>query len=239
MPMPFNKIEAFEKINNVQVNIFQYEQKNLVPLKVSQRKDVNLIMDLLLLSDGSAYHYVLILDLKNLINHVKGLEYRADSKVCRNCFHMCFSPDAYQRHVSYCYTNEPAAIKMPSIEKCKLHFKNCQARWFAPIVIYFDLESVIKPTSTCSNNPSSSSTEVIEVHEPCGYCLVVVEHGSSTYKHFSIDRSPVCMQNFAREIEMLAKDIYGYKQTFRYVQPTDANDDSATNCWLLDLRHII
>ena len=60
MPMAFNQILTFENLNKVQVNVFRYQKKDLIPLRLSKRQELPFILDLLLLRDGQAYHYVLI-----------------------------------------------------------------------------------------------------------------------------------------------------------------------------------
>ena len=54
-------------------------------------------------------------------------------------------------------------------------FKNLQALWFVPIVIYFDFESFLKLVHSCTDNPSLSSTWVVQKHEGCGYSLAVID----------------------------------------------------------------
>ena len=86
--MPFNQIDRFEKLNEVQVNVFRFEEKDLVPLRVS-KYDSDLVMDLLLLSEVGTHHYVLITDLKNFADFVKNKQRRSRDEKCRNCFHVC------------------------------------------------------------------------------------------------------------------------------------------------------
>ena len=62
MPMGFEDILEFEKLNDVQVNVFGYDNGQLFPLKVSSYES-EFVMDLLLLYYGDYHHYVLITDL--------------------------------------------------------------------------------------------------------------------------------------------------------------------------------
>ena len=50
--------------------------------------------------------------------------------------------------------------------------KNVKARWFAPIVSFFNLESNIEPTHQCRNNPNFSENRVIEYHRQCSFALL-------------------------------------------------------------------
>ena len=67
------------------------------------------------------------------------------SRICRNCFHICLYEEVYQRHIELCFEFEAATIKMPNDGIKVLTFNNCQSTWFAPFVIHFDSESLIKP----------------------------------------------------------------------------------------------
>ena len=100
MPMAFNQIPRFENLNKVQVNVFRYQKKDLIPLRISKRQELPFILDLLLLSDGQAYHYVLIKDLKILVSNLKQQVPRSSSKICRNCFHVCYTAEIYERHIA-------------------------------------------------------------------------------------------------------------------------------------------
>ena len=125
MPMPFNQIERFEKLNKVQVNVFLFENKDLVPLRISKLKS-RFIMDLLLLSEGTSYHYVLIVDLKSFINFLRKKQSRPRDEICGNCFHMCNSVGSLENHKASCYACEAAAIIFPE-EQRKFHrFKNLE-----------------------------------------------------------------------------------------------------------------
>ena len=232
MPMAFNQIPRFENLNKVQVNVFRYQNKDLIPLRISKRQELPFILDLLLLSDGQAYHYVLIKDLKILISNLKQQVPRSSSKICRNCFHVCYTAEIYERHIETCMQNEAAAIKLPDETKNELQFQNYQSRWFAPYVMYFDFESLIRPVATCSNTSDRSSSEIIERHEPCGFCLVVIEHNNPEPVFFKLERSSNCMQRFVENLQKLAKDIYEMKQLHRNY--TGSPQFPSDQCWICE-----
>ena len=59
-PMVFHQMEKFEQLNNVRVNVFRHSNKKLIPFRISNIRRFSFNLDLLLLSDGSMHHYVLI-----------------------------------------------------------------------------------------------------------------------------------------------------------------------------------
>ena len=155
-PTGFGQMLRFEKLNKSNVNVFSYTENELVPLRVS-RKDGIFNVDLLLVDDGQEYHYVLILDLLKLVNLIKGTTSLFPRVLCRNCFHIRTDENVYKRHQISCLHHEPAVVKMRQPEKNRLKFKHLGARWFAPVVIYFDLESILQPLVGCQKENESTS----------------------------------------------------------------------------------
>ena len=43
-----------------------------------------------------------------------------------------------------------------------------------PCIIFADLESLVKKTDGCENNPEKSSTAKISEHIPCGYSMSTI-----------------------------------------------------------------
>ena len=95
--------------------------------------------------------------------------------VCRNYFLICSSKEIYEQHIVSCFNNEPGLVQMPKSEKNKMKFTNFQARWFALIVIYFNLESLIQPVSACLQDGEKTTT--FDIQKGCGFCLLGVELG--------------------------------------------------------------
>ena len=127
---------------------------------------------------------------------------QSNDKICRNCFHIC-STVAYNNHHASCVKFEAATIEMPSEDKKQLTFRNFNAPAHASVVVYFDLESIIVPTSTTVN--INSATKALEKHEPCGFCFVIIKHGSALPVHVEIDRSRTCMKKLAENFSQSRK----------------------------------
>ena len=54
---------------------------------VSKKPNKSFTMDLLLLHDENAHHYVLILNLERFVAYFTGIVHRAAQRICRICFH--------------------------------------------------------------------------------------------------------------------------------------------------------
>ena len=103
---------------------------------------------------------------------------------------------------------EAVAIELPASKADEVDFKNFNARAYAPVVIFIDVESLINPIESCDDNPSSSWTRNLEKHTSCRFCLVIIERSSLQPVHVSIDRSPTCLRKMAIQFQANAKENY-------------------------------
>ena len=101
---------------------------------------------------------------------------------------------------------------MPSEYSNIYIFNKWSALWFAPLVIYFDFESFLRPVSACSLRGNVSSSSTIEIHELCGFALTVVQHNKPKPKYTHIDSSKNCMAFFVKVLHKLSNDIHKQKQ---------------------------
>ena len=62
------------------------------------------------------------------------------------------------------------------------------------------------------NNLQIFSSHVLEKHEPSAYSMVAIDHESSEPFFISLDSSETCLENFIRELHLLARDAYIYKR---------------------------
>ena len=192
-------------------------------------------MDLLLLQDENAHHYVLILNLERFVAYFKGIAHRAAQRLCRNCFHLCTNRETYQNHVKTCSEHAAAEIVSPKESNTSLQFGNWKARWFLPIVLYFDTESYLVPIATTQLSPSTSYTVAIEKHEPCGYAIAAIEHGKATHVYFELKRGDNCMNEFVKSLHVFSRNIYNRKRAFYgpYRGPVPARENN-TRCWICE-----
>ena len=121
---------------------------------------------------------------------------------------------------------------MPSGNSVKLRFNNLQARHFAPIVLYFDLESILVPVVSASNNPLLSRSDDVEKHIPSGYCLVAIEQHTQQEKMFKLEWSENCISDFLKVLEKVARDMHFKKQQNRFFKGNVDTTLNSDDCWL-------
>ena len=103
-------------------------------------------------------------------------------------------------------------VIMPDADKDQHIFKNINARWFVPRIIYFDLESLILPVSGAEPDPDKSNTQITEKHQNCGYGLAVVDIEKPEVTKFELKRGPDCIDSLLQSFETLAKETYVEKR---------------------------
>ena len=136
-PVTIKQFNKIEKKNNININVFSYEDKQPHPVYVSKEKYQD-HMELLLVTKDENKHYVLIKDLnKFMYNQTKHKERKYFCMRCLQCFS---SERVLATHNDNCIqVNGTQAIKMPTKGNNKLKFENFHKQQSVPFVIYADL----------------------------------------------------------------------------------------------------
>ena len=165
----YNKIE---KQNEININVFGYENKQPYPIFVSKEKYEN-HMELLLITEDENKHYVLIKDFNRFMyNQTK---HKESKHFCMHCL-QCFSSErVLNNHKDNCIQlNGEQAIKMPDKNNNTLKFNNFHKQQPVPFVIYADFEAITEKISGCQPNNDKSYTEAYQKHTDCGFGYKVV-----------------------------------------------------------------
>ena len=159
----YNKIELQ---NNININVFGYENKQPFPIFLSKEKFKN-IMNLLLITEDKKSHYVLIKDFNKSM--YKQTKHKNKKHFCMHCL-QCFSSEIIKKkHKSNCIIiNGQQAIRMPEKGE-KLYFKNYHKQLTIPFVIYADFEAITEKVDSCKQNNDTSYTENYQRHNACSY----------------------------------------------------------------------
>ena len=170
-PVTVKQINKIEKQNNICINLFGFEEKQIFPIYISKEKYQD-HMELLLITEGENKHYILIKDFNRLMFRQTKHEHR--KHFCMYCL-QCFSrEDVLTEHKNNCISiNGVQAIKMPE-KGDKVYFKNHHKQLSVPFVIYADFEALTEKIQGCQPNNEKSYTEAYQKHTDCGYGYKVV-----------------------------------------------------------------
>ena len=164
MPMAVTDIDKFEKMNDLIINVYGCNEdgSEIYPRRISKKrgKAINLLM----LENGEAYHYVLIKNLNGLLrSHADGNHTKEFCPYCCWGFDKRYlKPGQMAKHMDDCFKYKGTKVIMPKKDKNTIKFTNYSQQLKAPYTIYADFESVLKKDS-----------ERETIHEICGYSLCV------------------------------------------------------------------
>ena len=164
-PASLKDVKKFENQNNLSVNVFGYEDKNIYPLHISVKSSPNEVD--LLLHDN---HYSTIKKLSALLQDQN--KSRHKRYFCRRCLMHYYSEEDLSLHKVGCSNNEPARIVFPKDKTLK--FRNWERMLRAPYVIYADFECILENIEQCQPPPEQSFTTKYQKHVACGFGLVEV-----------------------------------------------------------------
>ena len=171
-PVTTKEYNKIEKQNEININVFGYEDKQPYPIYVSKEKHED-HMNLLLITENKNNHYVLIKDFnKFMYNQTKHKERK---HFCMHCL-QCFSSEKVLiNHKENCIqVNGIQAVKMPDKDNNILKFNNFHKQLPVPFVIYADFEAITEKIHGCQPNNDKSYTEAYQKHRDCGYGYKVI-----------------------------------------------------------------
>ena len=236
-PVTVKQINKIEKQNNICINLFGFEEKQIFPIFISKEKFTD-HMELLLITEGENKHYVLIKDFNKLMFRQTKHEHR--KHFCMHCL-QCFSrEDVLTEHKNNCISiNGKQAIKMPE-KGDKIHFKNHHKQLPVPFVIYADFEAITEKVDSCQPNNDKSYTEAYQNHKDCGYGYKVVCYYNDQYtKQVQIYRGENAvykfMENMLEEVNCCkSKMKKHFNKPLKMTKENEIDFQKATKCHICD-----
>ena len=235
-PVTTKQYNKIEKQNEININVFGYEDKQPYPIYVSKEKYKE-NMNLLLITENENKHYVLIKDFnKFMYNQTKHKERK---HFCMHCL-QCFSSErVLTDHKENCIqVNGTQAIKMPSKDNNILKFNNFHKQLAVPFVIYGDFEAIIEKVHGCKPSNDNSYTEVYQKHTDCGYGYKVVCCYNDKYsKPVQIYRSEKAVYKF---MEAMLEEVKYCKNIIKkeFTKPLRMTKDDEEKFQKADKCHI-
>ena len=140
-PVSIKDIPKIEKMNNIAINVFGYENKTTFPVFLSASQTEN-PLNLLLISNDNKRHYTYIKDFNRFM--YKKTKHHCKKHFCISCL-QCFSTkEILNSHIKNCLIiNKKQNIIMPKFGS-KVFFKNYFKMIKSPFVIYCDFESILE-----------------------------------------------------------------------------------------------
>ena len=171
-PVSIKDIPKIEKMNNIAIHVFGYENKTTFPVFISDSQTEN-PLNLLLISNDNKRHYIYIKDFNRFM--YKKTKHHCKKHFCIYCL-QCFSTEAIlNNHLENCLIiNKKQNIIMPKFGS-KIFFKNYFKMIKSPFVIYCDFESILEPIDVAKQDEKTTSyTTGYQNHLISSYAYKVV-----------------------------------------------------------------
>ena len=81
-----------------------------------------------------------------------------------------------------------------------------------PLIIYADIESLIKKIGGWANNPENSSTTKIGEHISCGYSMSTIWAFNNVENKRTLYRGEDCMQKFCTSLRECATNLINFEK---------------------------
>ena len=228
-PVTTKKYNKIEKQNEININVFGYENKQPYPIYISKEK-YEKHMELLLITEDENKHYVLIKDFNRFMYNQTKHEHK--KHFCMHCLQCFSSEEVLNNHKNNCIqVNGEQAIKMPDKNNNTLKFNNFHKQQPVPFVIYADFEAITEKISGCQPNNNKSFTDTYQKHTDCGFGYKVVccyddkysqplkiyrgEKAVYTFLEYMLDEVKYCKkivkQQFNKPLKMTKEDEDKFK----------------------------
>ncbi|KAE9521487.1 hypothetical protein AGLY_018121, partial [Aphis glycines] len=183
-PTPITQLKKFEKINDVSINIYSLDDKNVIyPLHITNIEKKN-HFDLFLFNDNNTSHYCYI---NNFSRFIRSQRTKNCSKliICKRCFtsfgnkpckSKLWGESGLIRHKQMCIKNKLGRpIMFEEGDDDFIYFKNYKNTQRIPIVIYADFECILNPKQPVKfiQSGKKPKTNITHLHKLMSYGFYV------------------------------------------------------------------
>ncbi|MCG7869684.1 MAG: DNA polymerase, partial [Candidatus Thiodiazotropha taylori] len=170
-------LQQMNKVENqnpcISINVFAYEDKTIVPLRITEKLQRAHHANLLWLTCEGKSHYCLIKNLNRFLSQMN--RNKNQMYFCPYCLHGFCKETSLQEHKMYCSRHGAQKIELPIRNKNDLlQFTDYEKTLKVPFVIYADTETLIQKVHTCQPNPDRSASTPSTKLEVCGFGYKVV-----------------------------------------------------------------
>ena len=151
-----------------------HNKKEIRPAYISKynHKCKNQGILLMITDDGKRWHYLVARSLSALLRGISSSN--NGDFYCLNCFHSYRTLNKLKKHERVCNNHDYCHVDMPEEGKNILKYRHGVKSLKVPVIIYADLECLLKKKQRRQNNPKNSYTQRKAKHKPSGYSLSLI-----------------------------------------------------------------
>ena len=233
-PMKLEDIPKFEKNNNVNVNVFGYDGKNVYTRRLSKTEHKE-TANLFLYNE----HYGVV---KNLSRLVSSQVSKRNNIICIRCLNHFRTTKSLKKHLELCQNHDHQRHVYPNEHDKDVFFKQYQKMHRVPFVVYADFECFVEPT----NNKIGKGTVQYQKHTPSGFCYTIKCKEESVYESKTVlytakEEGEDIGKKFVKCLEKDLEEVYKILKTNVPIKITEQEEESfknAVECYAcgLDLK---
>ena len=228
-PMKIKDIPTFEKLNNLNINVFELSanDKTLSPKYVNKNYYEEQI-DLLLYEN----HYCLITNLHNICGNNEHYKH-----LCRRCLNTYGDQSKLEEHMLRCIEQKVCNISYMDPNQ-KIKYNDWYMKTDPPMWIAADFECMNIPINDNNNDDNNGVTDKLFINNPLAIGYNIVKHPD--YDNLNLEKDGYikyfgedCVEWFIKEM----LEIENYMKTY-FKNELEINLDTIpenydqTNCWL-------
>ncbi|XP_044742348.1 uncharacterized protein LOC123304849 [Chrysoperla carnea] len=223
-PVKLKDIIKVEKNNDFSINVYGLSDSHIVngPLYLTREKKEKHI-NLLMISDGTNFHYCLIRNLSRLCSSQIS-KHKTSHHICDRCLQYFYEERKYIEHLELCRSINNVKIVFPSEKDSKLKFKNYNRKLAVPFVIYSDFECILSKVDDDVNN--ISNTTYFQQHIAYSVAIQVVCSYDSSKNQFFAYRGENASKWFINKLRQIADVIEGIYKTKEPIRMTEEDEIS-------------
>lgn len=243
-PMPIYEINRFEKLHNLTINVYYFDTKeksrHFSPLYISKQRSLAFPINLLILDDGTKFHYTYIKKFSGLFNG----RINRHNKICPYCLHTFRTNRKYDAHVLNCQNYVPTEIRIPEGDKKWIKFNKIGAMEFHPVVIYADFEALNIPINNRIDKNATIKTKKTTKQEVCGYSYTIVSpyfnnRGANFYTYRGENVINHFLKSIFKESKRIQNFFYRNKKPMNELTSEEKdNFEKATNCYICNEKFV-
>ena len=224
-----NGIQNYERMSKTKiVEALQQIYIILDNLNVTELRSLaNMIIKLLLYSNGETNHYIWIINRSKLFRSILTKDNHA-YELCPRYFKCCKTVESLEDHLELCSDHDAVRIEMPMDKDGKplYHkFKNYHKQIQVPIVGYGDFECFNRKIHSCSPDDRNSYTEKYQKHIPSECSIYFKAIDDEVFKlelkiHTAESDEDDVAQKFVDTLESSVRRIWN---TVNFNKPFDGN----------------
>ncbi|KAB0790010.1 hypothetical protein PPYR_15698, partial [Photinus pyralis] len=210
-PIKLTDIKIFEDLNDISINLYCVDKRNIFPFMLSSKVDNRKTVNLLVLvpsksakvhnSSNSYYHFAWIKNMSALLS--AQLSRRGHKKFfCNICLNHFLSSDLVKKHTLKCHKVNKCSIRLPNDSEKILKFTHYSNMEKVPFTIYADLECILEKCDKA--NLPDTNTILYQKHTPFSIAFYLkCSYDESLSKFFSY-RGQDCIQWFIKRLREIA-----------------------------------